>query len=319
MGVTNKMRRAYIYAITLTHDAEKFYVGSTVTVAARRKQHLLKLLNGKHHSVKLQRAFKKHKCNDFEFQVIEECSQEDRNNREQHWINHYNSLDFGYNMVPVDIKSAHTNEMRAKLRISKIERYQELEDKILNLFETYDGVTANSYCDVKEFWGSNKFCIYGARNRRTDNKMIETCINNITSFQEMIEEWLLVQDKFVKLNFQKDSFYTKAARNRCDSFYGMPSTRDYLIHKTNDVKNSLDATKNVNSIVSKCLGSYESDSIYSQIMENITAKGYDMLKQIPVTRRSCKNDYYQFTVDYLSITELKKLGLIRLKYSNLPS
>lgn len=311
------MRQAYIYTITLPHDAEKFYVGSTVSLSAREKQHRRELNNGKHHSKKLQHSYKKYKCKTINFEVIEECCQETRNEREQFWIDHYNSMDSGYNMVPVDIESASTPEIRMSKRIDKIERYQELEDKLLGLFKSYEGIKAHSYCAMGEGWGCSRFSLYGARCKRNDNQMIATCIENIEAFQRMLDNWLMSKSPSIRMYFQKDSFSTKSARNNCGDFYDMPSMRDYFIVGKGEPKSFMDVTREVNCVIAKCLGEYSSVSIYSRIMENITAQGFDMIKQIPITRRTCKEGHFPFTVDYLTDSELKKLKTIR-KQMNLP-
>ena len=143
------MRQAYIYKITLPHDTEKVYVGSSVNVESRKKDHNRLLTNGKHHSKKLQNSFKKYKHKEVELIVVEECTQDNRDEREQYWINHYNSMECGYNMVPVDTGSASTHETRMLRRVNKIEKYKELEDKLLAMFLKYEGVSAKafaSYC-----------------------------------------------------------------------------------------------------------------------------------------------------------------------------
>lgn len=305
------MRKAYIYTITLPHDDKKFYVGSTVALSAREKQHTTGLKKGSHHSKKLQRSYKKYKCKTINFKVIEECSQEIRNEREQFWIDHYNSVDDGYNMMPVDIESAITPEMKISKRIDKIERYQELEDKLLDTFKAYEGVKATAYCDMGEFWSYSRFSLYGANCKRTDNQMITVCIENLEAFQRMLDEWIKSKSPNVRMYFQKDSSSTKSARNNCGDFYNMPSMRDYLIVEKDEPKSFMDVTREVNCVIAKCLGEYNSDSIYSRLMENITAQGFDMIKQIPITRRTCQEGIYPFTLDYLTNRELKKLDLIR--------
>lgn len=72
-----------IYKITNTRNG-KCYVGSTTKPLVRKFHHLARLRAGKHHSPKLQKAFRKYGADAFTFEVIEECAAEDLISREQH-------------------------------------------------------------------------------------------------------------------------------------------------------------------------------------------------------------------------------------------
>jgi group I intron endonuclease len=62
------------------------YIGSTVNSTSRKSTHFLALKNGKHHSIVLQRAYDKYGIDNFEFIVIEECTRENKQEREQFYI-----------------------------------------------------------------------------------------------------------------------------------------------------------------------------------------------------------------------------------------
>ena len=76
----------------------KLYVGSTKDFEQRKKRHFYDLNRNKHHSAKLQRAYNKYGEDSFEFQTIEECEFDALTDREQYWMDTYNSYgDGGYN------------------------------------------------------------------------------------------------------------------------------------------------------------------------------------------------------------------------------
>ena len=305
------MRKAHIYKITLPYKDSKVYIGSTVNAVSREKQHIVQLTKGNHHSKKLQLDYNNNNCNGINFELIEECSQDNRNEREQVWIDMYESVYFGYNMVDVDVQSVLTRERRLIERIDNIERYEELEYKILDMFRAWRGINTFAYCDIRYNKRYSRFCLYEKTNKRTDNQIISTCIENIDAFQRMLNDWYSSKEYSITLRFQKDSSYVKVARNHCNiNCYRNYGLSDYTI---SSMKSGVteDLTKDVSSVIAQCLGEYDSNSIYSRLMQNITAMGYDMIEQIPITRRNCKNGHYPFTVDYLTNAELKKLDVLR--------
>lgn len=91
-----------IYKITF-NGTNKCYIGSSFDIATRKTTHLNYFKNNNHHSVKLQNAFNKYGINNLIFEVIEEYFDVTRNElfeREQFYIDKYNSFTGGYNMSP---------------------------------------------------------------------------------------------------------------------------------------------------------------------------------------------------------------------------
>lgn len=79
----------------------KIYIGSAVNFNKRKNNHKSKLLMNKHHSKKLQNAWNKYGFENFEFEIIEECEKEKLIEREQYYIDLYNSFNEGYNCCPI--------------------------------------------------------------------------------------------------------------------------------------------------------------------------------------------------------------------------
>lgn len=64
----------------------KIYVGSAKDFSERWNRHLRQLRKGKHHSKHLQRAYDKYGEDNFSFEIIEICSEEQRLEREQYYL-----------------------------------------------------------------------------------------------------------------------------------------------------------------------------------------------------------------------------------------
>ena len=91
----------------------KFYIGSSVDIAFRWARHKRQLHNGNHHSVHLQRAWDKYGEENFEFKVIEECSEDMTFQREQYYLDLYKPYnnDIGYNISQSAVGSRIFGEM----------------------------------------------------------------------------------------------------------------------------------------------------------------------------------------------------------------
>ena len=77
----------------------KWYIGQSIHVEHRQKEHKQEMLSNRSNN-KFQNALRKHGWENFSFQVLEECSPEELNQKEVFWIQHYNSYLNGYNSTP---------------------------------------------------------------------------------------------------------------------------------------------------------------------------------------------------------------------------
>ena len=83
-----------IYKITNKIN-NKVYIGQSKLIEKRWKEHLA---DYERKDTKLYFAFRKYGIENFLFEIIEECSIEELNEREIFWIKQYNSYNEGYNM-----------------------------------------------------------------------------------------------------------------------------------------------------------------------------------------------------------------------------
>jgi group I intron endonuclease len=93
------MKKIGIYAICNTADGKR-YIGQSIEVERRNKEHIDKLKCGKHHNQYLQSAFAKYGVDSFEFRILEEVEIGMLDVREREWIKYYKSdqRQFGYNL-----------------------------------------------------------------------------------------------------------------------------------------------------------------------------------------------------------------------------
>lgn len=86
-----------IYQIRNTADGKR-YIGRTINLNKRKRDHFWALENNRHNNNHMQRAYNKNP-NAFVFEIVEECETEKLNEREVYWISYYNTMDdrYGYN------------------------------------------------------------------------------------------------------------------------------------------------------------------------------------------------------------------------------
>jgi group I intron endonuclease len=81
----------------------KIYIGSSVNLKTREREHFRSLKNNKHHSQHLQYAYNHYGKESFKFGIIEYVSKDKELllKREQYWLDYYQSYDmnYGYNIA----------------------------------------------------------------------------------------------------------------------------------------------------------------------------------------------------------------------------
>jgi hypothetical protein len=117
---------AGIYRILNTKNS-KNYVGSSVNIESRWKQHINSLKAGKHRNQYLQRSFNEHGIDKFSFSILEELSKDFLLEREKYWMDLCRSCDknFGYNLYkdptrPGYEKGCFSTEMRDRFGVARL-------------------------------------------------------------------------------------------------------------------------------------------------------------------------------------------------------
>lgn len=108
-----------VYKITNKVN-NKIYIGSSVNVYTRWRNHIYELNNNKHSNNYLQNAWNKYGFNNFEFKIIEKCNKDNVRYREQYYINLFNCCDrdIGYNIMPKVDMTELSEETKNKISIS---------------------------------------------------------------------------------------------------------------------------------------------------------------------------------------------------------
>ena len=99
MKISKEYAVSGIYRI-INVATNKGYIGSSVDIRRRLKEHFSDLRGGRHSNPYLQASFNLHGESSFVFEIIEVCSREYMQERETYWIHEYHSYvtDNGYNI-----------------------------------------------------------------------------------------------------------------------------------------------------------------------------------------------------------------------------
>lgn len=132
-----------IYIIKSTIDS-RVYIGSAVDISRRFKEHLTKL-KSKHFNKKLDNFYKKYGKLSLSFDVLELCSKEQLIEREQYYLDKYNSVTNGFNISPTagNVLGMKLSK-EAKEKISKANKGKKhSKDSIISMLEkrrSYSGL-----------------------------------------------------------------------------------------------------------------------------------------------------------------------------------
>lgn len=126
----------------ITSPSGKVYIGQSINIEKRWKKYSIHKKVSQQQS-KLHYSFRKYGKENHTFEIIEECSIEQLNEREIYWINKYNSVKKGlnisiggYNFGEINLGKKHSpetiNKMKEWWRLNKKPRSQETINKIKN-------------------------------------------------------------------------------------------------------------------------------------------------------------------------------------------
>ena len=101
----------------------KVYIGQSINIEKRFKEHLSNMLNPntKDYNSKFYRALRKYGIANFTFEIIEEVSKNILNEREEYWVNFYNSYLDGYNSNSGGFKVTENEENHPMAKLTNIQ------------------------------------------------------------------------------------------------------------------------------------------------------------------------------------------------------
>lgn len=131
----------------------KVYIGQSVYIERRWKAHKITAFNknDKGYNYPLYCAIRKHGLENFSFEVIEECQPEELNQKEEYYIQKYNSFFEGYNQTLGGDSSGGGPELKEKVIgiISDLETtnmyHSEIAEKWNTSIETVQGINTGRY------------------------------------------------------------------------------------------------------------------------------------------------------------------------------
>ena len=103
----------FIYLIENIQNGKKYVGLTTRTTEVRWKEHL------RHNRDVIDIAIQKHGAENFNCIVLEECADEELDNREQFWISYYNTYNDGYNCTEGGRRAGMNIEVDSKYKIIK--------------------------------------------------------------------------------------------------------------------------------------------------------------------------------------------------------
>ena len=149
-----------IYSILNTSNNKK-YIGSSIKLENRKYKHFWMLLKQRHDNQYLQKSYNKYGKDSFIFEIIEECDPTMLVERENHYINFYNSSDptFGYNLATVNEFRRNTYNESVKINLSKhnLTKNGNFNEFSLINIETNTEHTFNNLVDAANYLINNGF------------------------------------------------------------------------------------------------------------------------------------------------------------------
>lgn len=203
-----------IYKITNMLNG-KVYIGKSTNLAKRKKAHF----NACDDNMIIHQAMKKHGKNNFSFEIIEECSEKELDEREIYWIKYYNSyMGEGYNATAGGEGASHPVKISNENLLLIIEDLQHSDLSIKEIGQKY-GVSSTTI---------------GAINNG-DSRIIENIEYPIRSSifspsKEELHEILMNTQGDIYVIADKYKVHYVTVRGWCDK-YNLPKTRknyDYI-------------------------------------------------------------------------------------------
>lgn len=200
---------------------KKKYIGESIDIYRRWKEHKQELRDGVHNNIHLQRSWNKYGEINFKFKIIEECTSDCILEREKYWIKYYDSFKNGYNKTEGGegcLGYKHNDKSKEKMKRIKKEQFQDIKNRE-NLSEAHRFKSLPIYqidfCGniIKEWpsanWAAKMLGISQARIYEALNNLCrkKTYGGYIWVYVDMYDPLTFNLDWYIKRNWTWKSYY----------------------------------------------------------------------------------------------------------------
>lgn len=171
----------------------KSYIGQSVDIYSRWYDHKWELKNNHHNNLHLLRAWDKYGQDSFSFIILEECNEDELNDKEIYWINYYDAYHNGYNQTRGGdgcLGKKWTDEERE--RVSRSVLQIDLSGTIINRFININEAEKQTGVSRRQIWNcANKVVSKSDRNGRVYEHVDKTAGGYIWIYEDNLSEFNL--------------------------------------------------------------------------------------------------------------------------------
>lgn len=190
------------------------YIGLSNNIEKRYQQHLYNVKHEERACTGIDIAIRKYGIENFTFEIIELCKEEDLDAREQYWIDYYDSYNHGYNRTPGGKSLRGENHPRAILTEQDVWNIREQYGKGIKRSEVFEpylqrGITERCLLKVWncENWTEIHNDVYTEENKALHKQQVGHSADQIglSSFDRAIKQneidiWVQEYNKGLSIN-----------------------------------------------------------------------------------------------------------------------
>ena len=223
-----------IYCIENTMNGKK-YIGQSVDIFKRWRQHRGELNIGTHHNSRLQNAWNKYGKECFKFYILKECQDEELNDYEKTLIVQYDTYKNGYNLdLGGTDRSRFTEELKKKISSTRLNFSEEQKLAYIKCHhkEAIPIYQIDFNGNIVHTWMS------GAREAARILSLEQSCIWNCVNHRRKTYKqfiWIAV-DEYDKTSFDVSDYLTHSAIPKSYDMYSLNGTFVKHYDRLKDVK-----------------------------------------------------------------------------------
>lgn len=168
----------------------KSYIGQSIDIYDRWYDHKWALNHRQHKNSHLTRAWDKYGEDSFKFTILEECAENELNDKEIYWVDYYDAYYCGYNQTRGGdgcLGKQWTDEERE--RVSRSVLQISLEGNIINRFINIDEAEKQTGVSRRQIWNCiHKTARYIARNGKKYEHIEKTAGGYIWIYEDKLNE-----------------------------------------------------------------------------------------------------------------------------------